>query len=194
MTATPNAQTTESSTQSNPAAIERFPLSPIVRVTLLSLYIALTIPLPFLATATQAPVPANWLWVGIAMGAIVLFGALSERVQVDDDGIQVQYPRWVLFRSGWQVKWAEITALKARTTGQGGLVYYILTQTGQGYLLPMRIAGFTRLVNRLQAKTGIDTQDVRPLAQPWMYLVLFTFTVMLLLIDVWTINASRSLV
>jgi hypothetical protein len=189
MTATSPATTPDTT----PATIERFPLSPIVRITLLSLYIALTIPLPFLAQATQAPVPANWLWVGIGIGAIGLFGVLSERVQVDETGIQVQYPRWVLFRSGWQVAWSEITALKARTTGQGGIVYYIVTQAGQGYLLPMRIAGFTRLVNRLQTQTGIDTADVRPLAQPWMYLILFTLTVLLLLVDAWTIGISLSL-
>jgi len=33
-----------------------FRISPIIRVTLLSLYVALTIPLPFLAKVTNSPV------------------------------------------------------------------------------------------------------------------------------------------
>jgi hypothetical protein len=173
--------------------ITRFNLSPLVRITLLSLYVALTVPLPFLATATAAPVPANWLWGGIAIGFGVIYGALSEQVLLDDQRIQVTYPQWVPWRRGWQLAWADITALKPRSTGQGGLVYYFLSKSGEGYLLPMRVAGFARLVDRVQAQTGIDTQDVKPLAQPWMYLILLVFTVLLLLMDLWTITTAISL-
>jgi hypothetical protein len=45
----------------------------------------------------------------------------------------------------------------------------------------------------VQTKTGIDTTDVKPLAQPWMYLILFCFTLLLLLVDAWTINTALSL-
>ncbi len=166
-----------------------FRISPLIRLTLLSLYVALTVPLPFLSQVTGAPVPPLVLWVGLGFGFVALYGALSERVVLDDEGIHVNYPRWVprLFRKGWSLPWAEVQALKPRTTGQGGLVYYFLSKSGEGYLLPMRVVGFARLVNLVQAKTGIDTSDVRPLAQPWMYLILLGFTLLLLLTDSWTI-------
>lgn len=167
-----------------------FRLSPIIRITLLSLYVALTVPLPFLAQVTAAPVPPALLWVGIGIGAIALYAALSERVILDDRAICVTYPNWVprFFRKGWSLDWANVKALKPRTTGQGGLVYYFLGTDGKGYLLPMRVAGFAELVRQVQAKTGIDTTDVRPLAQAWMYLILFGFTLLLLLVDGWTIT------
>jgi heme/copper-type cytochrome/quinol oxidase subunit 4 len=174
-----------------PATPDRFNLSPIVRITLLSLYVALTVPLPFLAAMTEAAVPPVALWVGIVIGAVFLYGVLSERVLVDDEGIRVVYPAWVPWRSGWSLRWDEIVALKPRSTGQGGLVYYFTTQAGQGYLLPMRIAGFARLVARVEAQTGIETADVKPLSQPWMYLILFSLTVMLGLVDLWAIAAAQ---
>jgi hypothetical protein len=87
----------------------------------------------------------------------------------------------------WSLPWTEITALKMRSTGQGGIVYYLLSKSNEGYLLPMRIAGFNRLVTVLQEKTAIETQDVRPLSQPWMYFFLLIVTCLLLLIDVWSI-------
>lgn len=166
-----------------------FRISPLIRLTLLSLYIALTVPLPFLSQVTGAPVPPLVLWLGLGFGFVALYAALSERVVLDDAGIHVNYPRWVprLFRKGWSLPWAQVQALKPRTTGQGGLVYYFLSKSGEGYLLPMRVVGFARLVNLVQAKTGIDTSDVRPLAQPWMYLILLGFTLLLLLTDSWTI-------
>jgi hypothetical protein len=49
------------------------------------------------------------------------------------------------------------------------------------------VVGFARLVKLVEAHTGIDTTDVRPLAQPWMYLILLGFTLLLLLVDGWTI-------
>jgi hypothetical protein len=172
-----------------------FRISPLIRITLLSLYVVLTTPLPFLADVTNAPVPANWLWVGIAIGALILLGVLSERVIVDSDGIQVTYPIWVprFFRKGWQLAWSDVKALKPRTTGQGGLVYYLLTQSGEGYLLPMRMVGFSRFVDRVQKETGIDTRDVKPLSQPWMYFILLGLTMLLLLVDVWTIWTATTL-
>ena len=169
-----------------------FHLSPLIRITLLSLYVALTIPLPFLAQVTAAPVPPGLLFVGIGLGAIALYAVLSERVILDDRGIQVTYPGWVpsFFRKGWLLPWSEVKELKPRTTGQGGLVYYFLSQSGNAYLLPMRVAGFAKLVREVQAKTGIETTDVKPLAQPWMYLILLGFTLLLLLADAWTIMTA----
>ena len=169
-----------------------FQLSPLIRITLLSLYVALTIPLPFLAQVTAAPVPPGLLFVGIGLGAIALYAVLSERVILDDRGIQVTYPGWVpsFFRKGWLLPWSEVKELKPRTTGQGGLVYYFLSQSGNAYLLPMRVAGFAKLVREVQAKTGIDTTDVKPLAQPWMYLILLGCTLLLLLVDAWTIMTA----
>jgi len=170
-------------------AISTFKISFLIRLTLSCLYAALTIPLPFLLEIAGPDISPQLLWLFIGLGGIALHGALSERVTLDDEGIKVSYPSWVprLFRRGWALPWSEVKALKPRTTGQGGLVYYFLSQSGQGYLLPMRVAGFSRLVREVQTRTGIDTSDVRPLSQPWMYFILLGCTLILLLIDFWTI-------
>ena len=172
-----------------------FRISPLIRITLIALYFALTIPLPFLAQITAAPVPPLLLWLGIGLGAVALFGALSERVVLDYEKIQVVYPRWVpqFFRQGWTLPWQDIKDLKMRTTGQGGLVYYFVSQSSErAYLLPMRVAGFARMVKLVEEKTKIDTADIRPLSQPWMYLILLLFTLFLLLVDGWTIWTAVS--
>jgi hypothetical protein len=57
----------------------------------------------------------------------------------------------------------------------------------------MRVAGFGKLVRLVEAKTGIDTTDVRPLSQPWMYLILLGCTLLLLLVDAWTIVTAIGL-
>lgn len=165
------------------ATPEIFRLSPLIKITLINLYLALTIPLPILAVISQhQPMMAGWLTAALAIGLLALGAALSEQVVVTDQHIQVRYPNWVppFFRSGWQLPWSEVSELNCRTTGQGGLVYYFVTpQRDRAYLLPMRVAGFNRLTQLVAAQTGLDTQSVRPLSQPWMYFVLFLFTLVL---------------
>jgi hypothetical protein len=167
-----------------------FNISPLIRITLFCLYIALTVPIPFLAHVTSTPISPSLLWIGIAFGALVIYGLLSQKVLLDETEIKVTYPSWIpspLFK-GWSVSWNQIAALKMRTTGQGGLVYYLVTpEKDRAYLLPMRVAGFAKMVKIIEQKTGIDTTDIRPLAQPWMYFILFACTMLLWLVDGWTI-------
>jgi hypothetical protein len=176
--------------------IDVFKVSPLIRITLLLLYIALTAPLPFLSNFTHAAIPASWLSFDLAIGFVFLYGALSDRVILDNQGISLVYPRWFpsFFRKGWTLAWQDIKALKPRITGQGGIVYYFVDKDSeQAYLLPMRVVGFARLVKHVEEHTGIDTRDIRPLAQPWMYLILLMFTLLLLLMDGWTIYTALTL-
>jgi len=183
------------STGKDPNPHRIFPLSPLIRGTLMGLYIALTIPLPTLyhwqATqlSTVESIP-SWLWfLGLSIGGLMVWASLSEQVRVGAWGIEVSYPHWVprWFWRGWHLPWTEVESLNPRSTGQGGLVYYFVNKEGKGFLLPMRVAGFAELVRRVETETGIDTCDVRPLAQPWMYGILLLLTLCLLGLDTWAI-------
>ncbi len=169
-----------------------FHLSPLIRLTLLALYAALTVPLPWLARATAAAIPPNGLAVAIAIGAVLLYGVLAERVEVDENEIRVCYPRW-LPKRGWQLAWRDVAAIRDRSTGQGGLVYYFVTQAGEARLLPLRIAGWRQLLRIIVERSGVDTQGIRPLAQPWMYIALLGCTALLLLTDLWVVATALSL-
>lgn len=175
-----------------PADSQIFRISPLIRLTLLLLYLALMGPLPFLAKATDASVSPVLLAIGIGLGGLGIYGALGQQVEVNSDGIRVAYPMWIrwLLRGGWQLAWRDAKALKPRSTGQGGIVYYFVGADQQAYLLPMRVAGFARLLGLVETYTKLDTRDIRPLARPWMYFILLGFTLLLLLVDGWTITTA----
>lgn len=174
-----------------------FRISPLIRSTLLLLYMALMAPLPVMAGAikaqgTELAVSPPLLAVAIGLGGVLLYGALAQRVEVDAEGISVGYPPWIgwLLRSRWHLAWSEVRALKPRSTGQGGIVYYFIGPDQQAYLLPMRVVGFNRLLQWVETHTKLDTQDIKPLAQPWMYGVLLFLTLLLLLVDIWTVTTA----
>jgi hypothetical protein len=179
-----------------------FKISPLVRVALWSLYVALMLPLPFLARLNGGIDPLigfqnSVVWLGIALlsGGILLQMILSEQVHLSEAGIAVHYPGWVPgpLRRDWSLAWSDIVDFKARSTGQGGLVYYLVSQNRSGFLLPMRIVGFSRMLRLIEIKTGIDTQDVKPLAQPWMYATLLGVAGLLAIADLWVIHTALTL-
>ncbi|MFZ4640037.1 MAG: hypothetical protein ACOYMP_06525 [Nodosilinea sp.] len=172
-----------------------FRVSPLIRLTLLLLYTALMLPLPFLARVTQPPPSSGLLVAAIGLGGILIYAALGQRVEVNAQGISVNYPVWIgwLLRYRWHLSWVDVKQLKPRSTGQGGIVYYFVGADQQAYLLPMRVAGFARLLKLVETYTHLDTSDIKPLAQPWMYGLLFLLSLGLLLIDGWVVATALSL-
>ncbi|MDX2270975.1 MAG: hypothetical protein NW237_03365 [Cyanobacteriota bacterium] len=167
-----------------------FTTSPLVRYALLAFYLALTLPLPFLLAQQR-----GWLWVSgltlaLGLGSWVVVGILEQRVEIDPDGIRVCHPQWIeaVQRRNWQVKWSEVRQISFSSTSQGGLAYYLLTESGERWLLPMRVGRFRHLLGLVQTYTGLDTQSVYPYVQPWMYLMVAGLSGLLLLWDIFWIT------
>ena len=171
-------------------SLQVFRISPLIRIALWAFYGTLTVPLPLLAFQ-QGHSISGWMTVaGLFIGAIALYAALSEQVHLDDEAISIVYPQWVptWFRGRWHLPWGEIQEVKARSTGQGGLVYYLIRNSQEAYLLPMRVAGFAQMTRTIQLKTGLDMAMSKPLAQVWMYGLLLAASLLLGATDAWVVN------
>ena len=75
--------------------VQIFRISPLIRIALWSFYGTLTLPLPLLAFQQGHDVSGWITLVGMGLGAIALYGALSEQVRLTDDAIAIVYPGWV---------------------------------------------------------------------------------------------------
>jgi len=81
---------------------DTYPMAPLIRFTLVGLYLALAAPLPWLA-----PVPLQLpLWLALGLGLLLVWAITSEQVELDPDAIRVGHPAWCgwLLRRGWQVE------------------------------------------------------------------------------------------
>ncbi len=161
-----------------------YPMAPLIRFTLLGLYLALVLPLPLLAPTGLRPA----LQLAVPLGFGLVLAATSERVELDGQGLRVGHPPWCrwLLRRGWSLPWSRITGLTPVTTSQGGRVYYIRSgpvpgdQGGEAWLLPQRVARFEDFLVRFAAASGLDTSAVRRLSQPWTYQLLALLSALLL--------------
>lgn len=169
-----------------------FRISPLIQISLWLFYFSLVIPLPILAQINHiGTMTLSSLYLGMGLGVIALAAALSEQVHLTPEGLGIRYPGWVpaWFRQGWFLEWSDITAIKPRSTGQGGWVYYLVTPNGSAKLLPMRVAGFGQMTRSIETQTGLKMGMVKPLAQVWMYGILLGCSLLLALADgliLWT--------
>ena len=100
-------------------------MAPLIRGTLLALYLALVLPLPWLAP----PGLRLALVLALPLGLVLVLAATSEQVVLDGQGISVGSPSWCrwLGRRGWQLPWDAVRGLTPVATSQGGRVFYIRT-------------------------------------------------------------------
>ena len=160
---------------------DQFRLSPLIRGTLVCVYLALVFPLPLMAPDNLQPL----LWSAAPIGLALVLAMLSEQVSVDQLGIQVGHPDWCswLLRRGWSLRWDEVKRLVPVGTSQGGTVYYIKT-VGYGHrLLPQRLERFDRFLSILQEQTGLDTSSIGRLTPPWTYQLLLSLALAMLAIE-----------
>lgn len=154
-------------------------MQPLIRGTLIALYLALVLPLPLLAPpGLRLP-----LLIALPIGAVLVLAITSEQVRWDGQGLAVgpaPWCRWLPLRSGWQLQWKEIIAIQAVGTSQGGRVHYLRTSTGQAWLLPQRITGFETFLMQLCAATGLETGGIGRLTPPWTYRLLATLCALML--------------
>ena len=153
-----------------PAAPVSYPMAPLIRLTLIGLYLALVAPLPLLASGAVR----GALWLALPLGFALVLAATSEQVELSDGGIRVGHPPWCawLLRRGWNLPWTAIGALTPVTTSQGGRVFYVRSTDGSAYLLPQRVAGFEEFLGRFSEATGLDTGSIGRISPPWTYQLL----------------------
>ncbi len=165
--------------QPDPAGQARcYGMAPLIRGTLVGLYLALVLPLPFLAAGSLRALLA----MAVPLGLGIVLAITSDRVTITSEGLALGHPPWCAWwlRRGWSLAWPEITGLTAVATSQGGRVFYLRSAKGS-YLLPQRLAPFSEFLSQLQQRSGLDTSAVGRISPPWTYQLLAGLTALMLL-------------
>jgi len=167
------------------AETEIYGMAPLIRFTLVGLYLALVLPLPLMAPEALRLL----LWWAVPLGLLLVLAISSERVMLTAETMAVGHPPWCawLLRRGWAVNWSQISGLTPVGTSQGGRVFYLRTSgTGRAYLLPQRLERFDRFLVRFSQRSGLDCLGVGRLTPPWTYQVLAVITAGMLLAELLT--------
>ena len=174
----------------------RYGMALSIRGTLLLLYLALVLPLPALAPSGLQPL----LLAALPLGLVLVLAITSERVVLDDSGLQRLHPAWCgwWLRGGWQLRWDQINRIMPVATSQGGRVFYLRTSAANGastsVLLPQRLEQFDDFLAHLGRHTGLPTGSIGRISPAWTYQLLAALSTLMVLAELaagWALATGR---
>ena len=150
--------------------IEKFKTLFFVKSSLISLYIALTIPLPFISI-DQLKIPSVIIFV---FGLYLIINITNDYVETCKNKIsyKTSFISKTLGRKNWEVSWRDIKLIKSLPTSQGSKVYYFNTNDGENFLVPQRVENFEKFLLIVSKNTGISINQISYISPLWTYKLL----------------------
>ena len=150
--------------------IEKFKTLFFVKSSLICLYLALTIPIPFISI-DQLKVPSIIIFF---LGLYLIINITNDYVETCKNKIsyKTSYISKILGRKNWEVFWRDIKLIKPLPTSQGSKVHYFSTNNGENFLVPQRVENFENFLLIVSKNTGIAVNEISYISPLWTYKLL----------------------
>ena len=150
--------------------IENFKTLFFVKSSLITLYLALTIPIPFISTH-QLKV---FSIIAFFLGLYLIIDITSDHVETCNNKIsyKTSFISKILGRKNWEISWKDIKLIKTLPTSQGSKVFYFSTIKGDNFLIPQRVENFEKFLLIVSKNTGIDSYKISYISPLWTYKLL----------------------
>ena len=159
--------------------IEKFKTLFVVKSSLSSLYLALTIPLPFISIE-QLKIPSIIIF---ALGLYLIINITSDYVETCSDKISYKssFISKTLGKKNWEIAWKDIKLIKSLPTSQGSKGYYFNTFQGDNFLVPQRVENLEKFLLIVSKNTGVATGEISYISPLWTYKLLTLLSVMMII-------------
>ena len=163
--------------------IEKFKTLFIVKSSLITLYLALTIPIPFIAI-DKLKIPSISTFV---IGLYLIINITSDYVETCNNKIsyKTSFISKALGRKNWEILWKDINLINSLKTSQGSKVFYFNTYKGDNFLIPQRVENFERFLLIVSKNTGINIKEISYISPLWTYKLLTTLSVLMIIGEIY---------
>ena len=158
--------------------IEKFKTLFFVKSSLVSLYLALTIPIPFVSI-DRLKIPSI---ITFFLGLYLIINITSDYVETCSNKISYKssFISKFLGKKNWEISWKDIKLIKSLPTSQGSKVYYFNTFQGDNFLVPQRVEKFKKFLLIVSSNTGIDINEISYISPLWTYKLLTLISVLMI--------------
>ena len=159
--------------------IEKFKTLFFVKSSLIFLYLALTIPLPFISIE-RLKIPSIIIF---ALGLYLIINITSDYVETCSNKISYKssFISKFLGKKNWEISWKDIKLIKSLPTSQGSKVYYFSTHQGENFLVPQRVEKFEKFLYIVSSNTGISIDEISYISPLWTYKLLTLISVLMII-------------
>ena len=157
--------------------IEKFKTLFFVKSSLTTLYLALTIPIPFISI-DQLKILSITAFV---LGLYLIINITSDYVETCNNKIsyKTSFISRTLGRKNWEIFWKDIKLIESLPTSQGSKVFYFNTKKGDNFLIPQRVENFEKFLLIVSKNTGIATNELSYISPLWTYKLLTSISVLM---------------
>ena len=160
--------------------IEKFKTLFVVKSSLISLYLALTIPIPFLSSDKIKIASLSFFFLGLYF----INSLTSDFVETSDQKIyyKTSFLSNLFGKKNWEIFWKDIKSIKSFPTSQGSKVYYFSLINNDNYLVPQRVENLEKLMFLISKNTNLDfeTQQINYISPLWTYKLLTGISMLML--------------
>ena len=159
--------------------IEKFKTIFFVKSSLITLYLALTIPIPFISIDQLKIISL----IAFFLGLYLIINVTSDHVETCNNKIsyKTSFIPKILGRKNWEISWKDIKLIKSLPTSQGSKVYYFNTNKGDNFLIPQRIENFEKFLVIVSNNTDIAINDISYISPLWTYKLLTLLSVFMII-------------
>ena len=158
--------------------IEKFKTLFFVKSSLISLYLALTVPIPFISI-DKLKIPSIIIFF---LGLYLIINITSDYVETCNDKIsyKTSFISKTLGKKNWEISWKDLKLIKSLPTSQGSKVYYFNTYQGDNFLVPQRVENFEKFLLIVSRNTGISVNELSYISPLWTYKLLTLLSVFMI--------------
>ena len=158
--------------------IEKFKTLFFVKSSLITLYLALTIPITFISIDKLKILSIT----AFVLGLYLIINITSDYVETCNNKIsyKTSFISRTLGRKNWEIFWKDIKLIESLPTSQGSKVFYFNTKKGDNFLIPQRVENFEKFLLIVSKNTGIATNELSYISPLWTYKLLTFLSVLMI--------------
>ena len=159
--------------------IEKFKTLFFVKSSLISLYLALTIPIPFISNENLKILSI----ITFAFGLLLIINITDDYVNTSDKKISYKttFISNIFGKKNWEIFWKDIRLIKSLPTSQGSNVHYFISNKNESFLVPQRVENFERFVSIIKEKTKLNIDKLSYISPLWTYKLLTYLSIFMIM-------------
>ena len=166
--------------------IEKFKTLFFVKSSLISLYLALTIPIPFISSEELK----IFSIIAFVFGLLLIINITDDYVNTSDKKISYKTSFISKFfgKKNWEIIWKDIKLIKSLPTSQGSKVHYFITNKNESYLVPQRVENLERFISIIEEKTKLNIDKLSYISPLWTYKLLTYLSIFMIIGEIITLT------
>ena len=159
--------------------VQKFKTLFFVKSSLISLYLALTFPIPFISSEKLK----IFSIITFVFGLLLIINITNDYVDTCDKKIsyKTSFVSKIFGKKNWEIFWKDIKLIKSLPTSQGSNVHYFISNKNESFLVPQRIENFERLISFVKDKTKLNIDNISYLSPLWTYKLLTYLSIFMII-------------